>query len=100
MKITIAQGAFLPVPPLRGGAVEKIWFALGREFARRGHEVTHVSRAFADLPREEVIEDVRHIRVPGYDTPRSLPWLKALDLFYSLRVLPRLPSADVLITHT
>lgn len=100
MKITIAQGAFLPVPPLRGGAVEKIWFALGREFARRGHEVTHVSRTFADLPGEETIDGVRHIRVPGHDTPRSLPWLKVLDLSYSLRVLPKLPSADILVTHT
>ena len=35
MKITIVQGAFLPVPPLMGGAVENIWFALGQDFARR-----------------------------------------------------------------
>jgi hypothetical protein len=26
MKITIIQGAFLPVPPLLGGGVEKMWF--------------------------------------------------------------------------
>jgi hypothetical protein len=37
MRITIVQGAFLPVPPVLGGAVEKIWFALGKEFASRGH---------------------------------------------------------------
>ena len=39
MKITIVLGAFFPVPPIKGGAVEKIWFALGQEFARRGHDV-------------------------------------------------------------
>ena len=100
MRITIAQGAFLPVPPLRGGAVEKIWFALGNEFARLGHDVTHISRRFAGLPDASVIENVRHIRVRGFDSPRSLAWLKLLDLFYSLRVRRVLPAADVLVTNT
>ncbi len=100
MKITVAQGAFLPVPPLRGGAVEKIWFALGREFARRGHEVTHISRRFPGLPDSEMRDGVRHIRVRGHDTPRRLVWLKALDLFYSLRVRRVLPAADILVTNT
>ena len=44
MKITIVLGAFFPVPPLLGGAVEKVWFALGPEFVRRGHEVVQISR--------------------------------------------------------
>ena len=101
MRITIAQGAFLPVPPLLGGAVEKAWHALGREFARRGHEVTHVSRAFPGLPAEETDDaGVRHRRVRGHATPRSLAWLKALDLLYSGRVLRVLPPADVLVTNT
>ena len=100
MKITIAQGAFLPVPPLRGGAVEKVWFALGKEFARAGHHVTHLSREFADLPREESIEKVKHIRVRGFDTPRSLPLLKFLDFLYSLRVARKLAPSDILVTNT
>ena len=101
MKITIAQGAFLPVPPLGGGAVEKIWHALGREFAARGHEVTHVSRAFGNLPAAETDDaGVRHRRVRGHETPRSLAWLKVLDLLYSRRVRRGLPPADVLVTHT
>lgn len=100
MKITIAQGAFLPIPPLRGGAVEKIWFALGKEFARRGHEVTHISRRFPGLLDGGDIEGVRHIRVRGHDTPRSLARLKLLDLFYSLRVCRVLPAADILVTNT
>lgn len=100
MKITIVQGAFFPVPTLMGGAVEKVWFVLGQEFARRGHEVIHISRLCRDLPAEEVIEGVRHIRVPGFDAPSSLLKLKALDLIYSLRVRRMLPEADVLITNT
>jgi len=100
MRITIVQGAFFPVPPLLGGAVEKIWFALGREFARRGHEVVHISRRFPGLPDEEVLDGVRHIRVSGFASPASLFVLKILDLAYSLKVLGKLPAADILVTHT
>ncbi len=100
LRITIAQGAFLPVPPLLGGAVEKVWFALGQEFAQRGHQVTHISRQYPSLPTTETIAGVRHIRIGGSDTPRSLLWLKLLDLLYSLRVARQLPPADILVTNT
>ncbi|HEV3409131.1 MAG TPA: glycosyltransferase family 4 protein [Chthoniobacterales bacterium] len=100
MRITIVQGAFFPVPPIRGGAVEKVWFALGKEFATRGHEVTHISRAYRDLPEREVIAGVQHVRVSGFDQPASMLRLKLLDLIYSLRVRGVLPSADILVTNT
>ena len=100
MKITIVTGAFFPVPPLLGGAVEKVWFALGQEFARRGHEVTHISRTHPELPATEEIAGVRHRRVRGYAQPRSIVRLKLLDLFYSLRVRWILPGADILVTNT
>jgi glycosyltransferase involved in cell wall biosynthesis len=100
MKITIVQGAFLPVPTLLGGAVEKMWFILGQEFVRQGHEVVHISRKFKSLPNSEEIAGVRHLRVPGYSTPKRLTVLKALDLLYTLTVLPKLPQADILISNT
>lgn len=100
MKITIVLGAFFPVPPIMGGAVEKVWFALGREFARRGHEVVQISRKHPDLPETEKIDCVRHIRVNGFDQPRSIIWLKFLDLVYSWRVRRVLPAADILVTNT
>lgn len=100
MRITIAQGAFLPVPPSQGGAVEKVWFQLGKLFAAKGHEVTHLSRLCDDLPPEEVIEGVRHLRVPGYSMPSSLWKLKFLDLLYSRQVKRALPEADILVTNT
>jgi len=100
MKITIVNGAFLPVPPIMGGAIEKVSLAMANEFARRGHEVTSVSRAIPEFPRFEVKEGVRYLRVPGFDTPRSLVWLKFLDLIYSVRVLRVLPPADIVVTHT
>src|SRR5919198_726536 len=100
MKITIVTGAFFPVPPIMGGAVEKVWFALGQEFARRGHEVVHISRAHPKLPQTECRDGVRDVRVRGFDQPRSIIWLKFLDLLYSLRVRRVLPKADILVTNT
>lgn len=100
MKIAIVQGAFLPVPTKRGGAVEKVWFALGQEFARRGHEVVHYSRLCDGLPPSEIIAGVRHVRVPGANTPSSLLLLKWQDLLYTRRIARRLEPADVVVTNT
>ncbi|MFL6583902.1 MAG: glycosyltransferase family 4 protein [Chthoniobacterales bacterium] len=100
MKITIVLGAFLPVPPIMGGAVEKAWFELGKEFVRRGHDVVQISRAVAELPETQTIDGVNHVRVRGFDTPRSIAWLKLLDLVYSARARRVVPAADVLVTNT
>jgi len=99
VRITILQGAFLPVPALRGGAIEKAWEALGRSFSEKGHEVTHVSRLCDGLPAEEKIGSVRHFRVKGANAVRN-PWiLKFLELSYVMRARRVLPKADILITH-
>jgi len=100
MKITIVTGAFFPVPPILGGAVEKVWFALGQEFVRQGHEVVHISRAHPQLPAVEQIDGVQHRRVGGFAQPRSIVRLKLLDLLYSWRVRRILPPADILVTNT
>ena len=39
-------------------------------------------------------------KLRSIDTPRSLLWLKLLDLFYSLRALSILPESDVIVTNT
>lgn len=100
MRITIVQGAFLPVPPILGGAVEKVWFNLGQEFVRRGHEVTHISRAHPKLPAREIIGGVRHERVSGFASPARFATRTLLDFWYGLRVRSRLPAADILVTNT
>lgn len=100
MKITIVQGAFFPVPPIMGGAIEKAWFSLGKEFAKRGHKVLHISRLHNDLSKKEIIKGVEHKRAPGFNAPKSLMLLKIFDLIYSWRVLKILPEADILITNT
>lgn len=100
LRITILQGAFFPVPPVRGGAVEKLWHQLAMEFSRRGHVVTQVSRAVPELPLEETIAGVRHVRVNGYDQPASGWVLKLRDLLYTRRALAVAPAADILVTNT
>ena len=99
MKITILQGAFLPVPALRGGAIEKAWEALGQSFADAGHKVTHISRMCDGLPENEKMGRVQHIRVKGFDGVKNPLLLKILEIFYVLRVKRVLPSADILVTH-
>lgn len=101
MRIIIIQGAFLPVPPFLGGACEKMWFALGKEFAKQGHEVIHISRSYKDLPAFEIIDGVTHMRIKGYDTPPNGIWLKWLDLLYSIKVIKVIPkNIDIIISNT
>jgi glycosyltransferase involved in cell wall biosynthesis len=100
MKIAIVLGAFFPVPPIMGGAVEKIWFTLAQEFGRRGHEVVLISRAIPSFPRGEIVAGVQHLRIKGFDSPRSPLWLKCLDLIYSIRAISILPESDVVVTNT
>jgi glycosyltransferase involved in cell wall biosynthesis len=99
MKVNIAMGFFLPVPPLAGGATEKTWHRLAREFATRGHEVTVVSRRWPDLPPDEMRNGVRHLRLPGYAHTASLPRNLWLDLLWSRRVGRALPAADITIVN-
>jgi glycosyltransferase involved in cell wall biosynthesis len=99
VKITILQGAFLPVPPLRGGAIEKAWQGLGEAFVQAGHEVTHISRLWGDLPASETIRGVQHIRVRGARATQNSILLKLREMFYVLRARKILPEADILVTH-
>ena len=84
-----------------GGAVEKMWFILGQKFSTRGHKVIHISRRYKELPSEEIIDDVRHIRVAGYETPSSLVLLKLLDAIYTIRAMLVIPKdVDIVVTNT
>lgn len=101
MRIAILQGAFLPVPPIQGGAVEKMWFALGKEFAQNGHQVTQISKQSLDLPDSEIIDGVHHIRIKGYDMPKSGLLLKFLDLLYTIKICKLLSANfDVIVSNT
>ena len=88
------------MPPVQGGAVEKLWYQLGQQFAKLGHDVVHVSRTYPGLPRSETINGVRHLRIPGFGIPANGLILKLYDLIYTIRALFVLPPADILITNT
>lgn len=100
MKITLAHGFFLPVPALAGGSTEKVWHRLALEFARRGHEVTIISKAWPGLADSEQAEGITYRRLPGFAHRRSLPVNLLLDFLWSWRVYRALPTADVVVTHT
>lgn len=101
MNICIIQGAFLPVPPLLGGAVEKMWFELAKQFAKRGHQITYISRQFDTLLNDEFVDGIQHIRVEGYPTPRNGVYLKLLDFLYTRRAIRRVTEdVDIVVTNT
>lgn len=100
MRITIVCGFFLPIPPVSGGAVEKMWWRLAKIYARRGHTVTLISRHWADWPAEEQREGVHLLRLRGMNHRRRLWQNLLLDAVWGWRVQRALPSADILITNT
>lgn len=99
MRITIVIGPFLPVPPVLGGAVEKVHALLAAAYRAAGHEVTIVSRRYKDFPDEEAVDGIRHLRIPSFDRSSSLAVNLVLDFIYSARAALMLPAADVTVTN-
>lgn len=93
------MGFFLPMPPVAGGATEKSWSLLSRALQKLGHDCTVLSRAWSNWPSDEVIQGVRHIRLPGFDHRRSLAFNLVNDARWSRRVLRVLPTSDVTISN-
>jgi len=100
MRITCVLGPYLPVPAVLGGAVERVWQNLTGQFAKKGHDVTLISRRYADFPIAETIESVRYLRVPSRNVPRSRVLYRLFDAVYAARVAAILPPSDVTITNS
>jgi glycosyltransferase involved in cell wall biosynthesis len=100
VKIAIVLGFFNPCPPVRGGAVERMWHLLGREIAREGHEVDMISREWPDLPADECGGRLRHRRLRGYNHHRRLAINLALDAWWAVRVLPLLRGAEIVVSNS
>lgn len=75
-------------------------YVLGREWARGGHDVIHISRQFEGLPNEEVLDQVKHVRIRSSDAPKSPYLFRLRELIYCVRALRRLPMADIIMTHS
>ncbi len=99
MKITIVMGFFLPMPPVAGGATEKSWDGLAREFTRLGHEVTIISRQSPQSSSDEMTNGIRYLRLRGHDQQQRRPANLWQDLQWSLRVWRALPAANVTVTN-
>jgi glycosyltransferase involved in cell wall biosynthesis len=99
MRITIVTGFFLPVPPVSGGATEKIWHRLALEFAAVGHEVTFISRTWPGFPDHETVNGVTHLRLHGANHTRSLARNLWHDFWWGVRVTRALPPADVVVCN-
>ena len=99
MKITIATGPIFPVPAVRGGAVQRLWEGLAREFAKRGHEVTMFAREFPGQATEETVHGIRYVRRGGYAQSTSIKRDLVQCLLYALKTARHVPPGDVVVTN-
>jgi glycosyltransferase involved in cell wall biosynthesis len=99
LRITIILGPYYPVPTVLGGAVEKVQLQLAEAYAAAGHDVTLISRQFADFPRNEVVARVRHIRIPSFDRDRNHLANFLHDMVYSWRASRAVPVSDITVTN-
>lgn len=99
MKITIATGPIFPVPAVRGGAVQRLWEGLAREFAKRGHEVTIFAREFPGQASEETVDGIRYVRRGGYEQSTSIKRDLVQCLLYALKTVRHVPPGDIVVTN-
>jgi glycosyltransferase involved in cell wall biosynthesis len=77
----------------------KVWHGLARAFIREGHRVTILARKFPGQPDEEREGNLSILRMRGFSQSANVARDLAKDLMYTINVLPRLPSADILVTN-
>jgi glycosyltransferase involved in cell wall biosynthesis/acetyltransferase-like isoleucine patch superfamily enzyme len=99
LNISIVMGPFFPTMPGPCGAVEMVWQGLADEFARKGHNVVVLAKAWEDHAADEVVNGVRYIRRTAYTSGKSIYRNLAKDFLYSARRLRELPRADILVTN-
>ena len=99
MKISIVTGPWLPVPPLQGGSVPRLWQGLAEEFAAVGHQVTILCRSYPSQPQQETINGVMYVRYGGFPQSRTIALDLLKDLAYALLMVPVLPRADILVIN-
>src|SRR5258708_1110966 len=99
MRITIVLGPFLPAPTVLGGAVEKVHLLLAGAYRAAGHQLTIVSPQSRNFAHEEVVDGIRHVRIPSFDASPSLALNIILTFRYALRVARSLPTSDITVTN-
>jgi glycosyltransferase involved in cell wall biosynthesis len=99
LRITVVTGPWFPTPPGPSGAVERVWGDLARHFAKMGHDVLVLSRAFEGLPAEETKDGVRTRRLTAWKQGRNVKLDIIKDFFFSLRMFMACPKADIVVTN-
>lgn len=96
MKITILTGPFSCLPPYSIGAVEKIWYSLGKTW-ESSHDVCYISKRPMDI---KLKREGKNIYIDGYK--RSGSWIidLILDFIYSIRALKIAPQSDIIILNS
>lgn len=77
MKIALICTEKLPVPPVAGGAVQ-LYINEILPYISKEHDITVISKDHPTLVREEIIDNVRFLRVPARNTLRYVRNVKEL----------------------
>lgn len=100
MRITIALGPFLPMPPGPAGAIERMWLDLGKVFVKQGASVCLLSRHDPSLQQAGVVDGCRYQAIRGETQSGWLPKDLMSDLRYAWRIIGKLPLSDVIVTNS
>lgn len=102
MKITIILGAFDNIPPYTTGAVQKLWFDLGVDFAQKGHEVNFICKnhKFNKQVYKLESQNIKIIYTTGYKRTNRLKIDTIKDFCFSLKALFKMPMSDILILNS
>jgi glycosyltransferase involved in cell wall biosynthesis len=99
LRITIVTGPWFPTPPGPAGGVERVWGDLARHFARLGHHVVVLSRAWDGLPGRDDRDGVQTRRLTRFRQGRNVRIDILKDFAFSIRMLLACPRADVVVTN-
>lgn len=93
MKITIIANPFLEIPPHAIGAMEILWYDLGKVFFQRGHDVHIYGKGDTKLTQGWVIY------LNGFSQSRNVLLNIIKTFLFNLNVLWRMPKTDILVIN-
>ena len=99
MRIAIATGPMLPVPPTAGGAMVRAMLDLASAMAARGHEVSILACRRPGQSEREPWRNLSIYRRGGFRQSRFLFRDLCLDAIDALQWRRHIPDCDVLITN-
>ncbi len=100
MNISIITSAFGTIPPYGIGAVEKLWYDLGVEFAKHGHHVTFYSKQPEENYAQDGHANLEVVYIKGYKRTSNRYTDIIWDVIYSLKALGRMKRTDVVVLNT